>query len=53
MEQNKSWLKFIITGRAEDYLLYVENAKKEKLSGGDNDADNNRRSGYKRDEYKG
>lgn len=53
MEQNKLWLKFIITGKPQDYLNYKENFQKQQITGGEGSAHYNRRSCNQRNEYKG
>lgn len=53
MKQNKSWLKFIITGNPKDYLNYKENTQKQEISGGEGSAHYNRRPCNKGNEYKG
>ena len=53
MDKNSSWLKFVITGKIDDYLSYKENTKKEHLNGGENIADYNGRTCDKRNDYQG
>ena len=53
MQQNKSWLKFIITGNPKDYLNYKENAQKLQINGGEGSANYNRRPCDKGNKYKG
>lgn len=53
MQQNKSWLKFLITGNPKDYLDYKNNSKQQQLYRGEETAYYDRWSCDKRDEYKG
>lgn len=53
MQQNKSWLKFIITGKPQDYLNYKETAKQQEILGGEGIAHYNRRPCNQGNEYKG
>ncbi len=53
MQQNKSWLKFIITGDPKDYLNYKETAKQHEMLGGEGSAYYNRRPCNQGNEYKG
>ena len=53
MEQNKSWLKFIITGDPQDYLNYKEYSQKQQLNGGEGSAHHDRWPYNQRNEYKG
>lgn len=53
MEQNKSWLKFIITGKIDDYLTYKQNSQKQQLNGGGEIAHYNRRIGDQGNKYQG
>ena len=32
MEQQKSWLKFVISGKVNDYLEYVNSCRKQNIS---------------------
>lgn len=34
MEENKQWLKFIITGKVDDYLAYKTYCKEQEMLGG-------------------
>lgn len=43
MDTNKNWLKFIISGRAEDYINFC-NSRREQLIGGDTSAYYDRRA---------
>lgn len=43
MQENKFWLKFVITGKPQDYLTYINNCKEKSLAGGEVYAHNNRR----------
>ena len=53
METQENWLKFVISGRVDDYLKYVDSCHKQNISEGSADAFYNRSSGYKRDERGG
>ena len=53
MDREKSWLKFIISGKVSDYLNYAEACRKEEISEGSTNAFYNRSSDYKRDEGRG
>lgn len=53
MQQNKSWLKFIITGNPRDYLIYKENSEKQQINGGEDTAYYDRRPCNQRNDYKG
>ncbi len=53
MQQNKSWLKFLITGNPKDYLEYKNFSKQQQLYRGEETAYYDRWSCDKRDEYKG
>lgn len=53
MEQNKSWLKFIITGKIDDYLTYKQNSQKHQVNGGGEIAHYNRRTGDQGNKYQG
>lgn len=53
MEQNKFWLKFIISGKPQDYLTYVNNCNQQKISGGEVYANYNRWTCNKGNEHKG
>lgn len=44
MDRNKLWLKFILTGKAEDYLKYI-NARSEIEEAVDRDSHFNRGAG--------
>ena len=51
MQQNKSWLKFIITGNPNDYLTYKEFAQIEQINGGGEFANYDRWFGDKGNEH--
>ena len=53
MEQNKYWLKFIITGNPKDYLKFNEECKQQGIRGGEGIAHNDRRPCNQRNNYKG
>lgn len=53
MQQNKSWLKFLITGNPRDYLDYKNTIKQQQLYRGEDTAHYNRWTGDQRDEYEG
>ncbi len=53
MEQNKSWLKFIITGKPKDYLIYKENLQKQHINGGEGSAHYDGWPCNQRNDYKG
>lgn len=38
MDTNKKWLKFIITGRADDYVSFCDSKRQDKFYGSDNSA---------------
>lgn len=38
MDSNKKWLKFIITGRADDYVSFCDSKRQDKFYGSDNSA---------------
>lgn len=44
MEQNKEWLKFVITGNITNYLSYKDKCKKQEICGGEHNSYINRRS---------
>ena len=50
MEKEKSWLKFVISGKFTDYLKYAEACRKQNICEGSANAFYNRSSDYKRDE---
>jgi len=50
METQKNWLKFVISGRVEDYLKYVSSCKKENISEDSKNAFYNRCVGYQGNE---
>ncbi len=52
MQQNELWLKFIISGKPQDYLSYI-NSVKQHCSGGGIYEHNNRWPCDKGNEYKG
>lgn len=53
MQQNKAWLKFLITGNPNDYLKYKQTVKEKEFLRGEKTAYNNRWSGDKGNEYTG
>lgn len=53
MYENKYWLKFIITGKPQDYLNYKESSNIQQLNGGEGIAFNHRRPCNQRNEHKG
>lgn len=53
MQQNKSWLKFLITGDPKDYLTYKNTKNQQDIYGGEDTAYYDRWSGNKGNEYKG
>ncbi len=53
MQQNKAWLKFLITGNPKDYLNYKNNINQQIIYGGEDTAHYDRWSCDKGDEYKG
>ncbi len=53
MQQNKHWLKFIITGKPQDYLNYKDTCKKTEILDGEVYEHNNRWPCNKGNEYKG
>lgn len=38
MDSNKKWLKFIITGRADDYVSFCDSKRNDNIYGSDNSA---------------
>ena len=50
MQPQKDWLKFVITGRVDDYLRFVDSCRRYDISEGNSYAFYNRCSGNKRDE---
>ena len=46
MEKEKSWLKFVISGKVSDYLKYTEMCRKENISEGSLNAFYDRSSDY-------
>ena len=53
MQQNKAWLKFLITGNPKDYLEYKNNNKKQEIYGGEDTAYYNGWSSNQGNKYKG
>ena len=53
MNQNKLWLKFLITGNPQDYLKYKNNVKERQLYGGEDTAHYDRWPCNKGNNYKG
>lgn len=53
MQQNKAWLKFLITGNPKDYLKYKNKKESQELYGGEDTADYDRWPCDKGNEYKG
>lgn len=53
MDLNKSWLKFIITGKPQDYLNYKEDLEKQQINGGEGSANYNRWPCNQRNDYTG
>ncbi len=53
MYQNKSWLKFLITGNPKDYLDYKSKKEQYDFYRGEDAAYYDRWSCHKRDDYKG
>lgn len=51
MEQNKLWLKFLITGNPNDYLKYKNNVKQQQFYRGEDTAYYYRWSCDQRDKY--
>ena len=47
VEAHKNWLKFVITGKAADYLKFVESCKKNDIREENTNGFYNRCSGYK------
>ncbi len=53
MNQNKDWLKFLITGNPKDYLKYKNKSIQSELYGGEDAAYNDRWPCDTGNEYKG
>ncbi len=53
MIEQEKWLKFIITGKIDDYLEYKTNCKKANLYGGGQNSFFDRRPCDKGREYRG
>ncbi|MBE6727696.1 MAG: hypothetical protein E7562_03500 [Ruminococcaceae bacterium] len=53
MEQEKCWLRFIISGKVEDYLRFNDARKKHEINFGGSNAFYNTRSCYSGKEYRG
>ncbi len=53
MTENKLWLKFVISGKPQDYLSYISCCKEQSLVGGEVYAHHNRWTCYKGDQRKG
>lgn len=53
MDSNTVWQKFILSGRVEDYLKYVDSCRHDILSGGDKNAFFNGRACHKGEEHRG
>lgn len=53
MQQNKAWLKFLITGNPQYYLDYKNNTNQQQLYRGEDTAYCDRWPSDKRDEYQG
>ena len=51
MEKEKLWLKFILTGKAEDYLSYTD-AKESTDRAVNGNSHFNRGSGYRSEQYR-
>ena len=52
MEQNKEWLKFIITGKINNYLNYKSECQKNEICGGEYNSNFDRRPCDKRNELR-
>ena len=52
MSIQSDWLKFVINGRVDDYLKYVNSCKKDAINGGAHNANFDRCFGYKGNEYR-
>ena len=50
MESQKNWLKFIISGRVDDYLKFVNSCRKHNIREDNTNAFYDRRPSYKGDE---
>lgn len=53
MDSNKKWLKFIITGRADDYVSFSYSKQQDKIYGSDNSAFFNQRFSDRGNEHRG
>ncbi len=53
MEKEKSWLKFLTSGKVEDYLTYVNSCKGSEILGTGNNPFHDRGVGYKAGECGG
>ena len=53
MYENKSWLKFLITGNPKDYLEYKNSINKQEMYGGEETAHYDRWPCDKGDKYQG
>ena len=51
MQGNKEWLKFIISGKIDDYLNYKNSLTKQQLYGGENHPIFDRRPCDKGEQY--
>ncbi len=53
MQQNKAWLKFLITGNPRDYLIYKNKTNEQEIYRGEDTACYDRWPSDKGNEYKG
>ncbi len=53
MESHKNWLKFIISGKIDDYISYKNNCQKQEIYGGGQNQIFNGRPCDKGSEYRG
>lgn len=53
MSKEKDWLRFIISGRVDDYIRYTDSVKKESLNGGEKNSFHNGCSCNKGEQYRG
>lgn len=53
MSENQLWLKFIISGKPQDYLNYAQKVKQQEFFGGDGIAHYDGRTCDQRNDHKG